>query len=217
MPVGAGCHRSCRDVSTRCMLSQLSVTHPRNQTQRRLLLNRPSGSEQTVPESRSELALGFTESHLEVTGLKECSFLALRDNQQRNLFKKHNKRLLGFRWPSHCSCNNPWMSYVQMNQKHALQVISARCTGQMLFQLCPNLTSERLAEMLCQIALGCANPRDKQTLPFVSGMEKFEFYSLRRSKTVTLLMVGLAVALCGPDMKSRVWSSTPEYTWAGAG
>lgn len=109
------------------------------------------------------------------------------------------------------------MSYVQMNQKHALQVISARCTGQMLFQLCPNLTSERLTEMLCQIALGCANPQDKQTLPFVSGMGKFEFYSLRRSKTVTPLIVGLAVALYGPDTKSRVWSFTPEYTWAGAG
>lgn len=91
-----------------------------------------------------------------------------------------------------------------MNQKHALRVISARCTGQMLFQLCPNSTSERLVEMLCQIAPGHANPRDKQTLSFVSGMEKFEFYSLRRSKEVAPLMVGLAVPLCGPDTRSRV-------------
>lgn len=65
--------------------------------------------------------------------------------------------------------------------------------------------------MLCQIAPGHANPRVKQTLPFVSGMEKFEFYPLRRSKEVAPLMV----ALCGPDMRSRVWSSTPVHLGCG--
>lgn len=42
-------------------------------------------------------------------------------------------------------------------------------------------------------------------------MEKFEFYSLRRSKEVAPLMV----ALCGPDTRSRVCSSTPVHLGRG--
>lgn len=91
MLVGAGCHKSCRDVSTRSSrsrMSQLEFHSSLVQTQH-ILLNRPSGSEQIVPESRSELALGFMEPSLEVTGLKECSFLASRDNQHRETCLKN--------------------------------------------------------------------------------------------------------------------------------
>ena len=78
-----------------------------------------------------------------------------------------------------------------MNQKHALQVISARCTGQLLFQFCPNLTSDSLAGILCQIVLGHAKSWDKQPLPFVLGIRRFEFYWFRHSKEVAQLVVGL--------------------------
>lgn len=67
---------------------------------------------------------------------------------------KINKRLIGFLWPSHSSCNTSWKSYMHMNQKHALQVISARCTGQMRSQFCPDPTSEELLRYSAKLHWG---------------------------------------------------------------